>query len=90
MVWNIIVTDTFSKEFKRYKKDKNFMNILDKKIKRLQENPENVGGWLSGKLHGYKSTRIMGKLRLLFRINYDNYSVYLGAIDHRKFDYMRF
>lgn len=90
MNWKIIVTDTFSKEFKKYRKDKEFVNALDKKIKRLQENPENVGGFLSGNLHGYKSTRIVGKFRLIFKIIMDKQEVQLNAVDHRKFNYKRF
>jgi len=90
MKWKIVVTDTFSKEFKKYKKDREFFSALDKKIKRLQENPENIGGYLSGNLKGYKSTRILRKLRLIFKIVSDKLEVQLSAIDHRKFDYKRF
>lgn len=54
MVWKIIPTDTFSRDIKKHKKDSEFLNALDQKINRLQENPENVGGYLSGRLHGYK------------------------------------
>ncbi len=90
MVWTIISTETFSKQFKKHKKDGEFVKILENKIKRLQENPENVGGYLSGKLHGYKSTRILKNLRLIFGIIIEKQEVHLMAIDHRKFDYKRF
>jgi addiction module RelE/StbE family toxin len=90
MVWRIISTETFSREFKKHKKDGEFVKALDNKIKRLQEDPENVGGYLSGKLHGYKSTRILKKLRLVFKIVYENNEIHLMGIDHRKFDYERF
>jgi len=46
-----------------------------------------VGGYLSGRLHGNKSTRLVGKYRLIFEINEKEGIVYLKAIDHRKFDY---
>jgi len=90
MVWKIISTDTFSKEFKKYKRDNEFVNALDKKLKRLKEDPFSVGGYLSGNLKRYKSTRIVRKLRLVFKIVKNGQEVWLIAIDHRKFDYKRF
>ena len=90
MEWKVISTETFSKQFKKHKKDGEFVKILNNKIKRLKENPENVGGYLSGKLNGYKSTRILRKLRLVFKILMEKQEVHLMAIDHRKFDYERF
>ena len=90
MSWEIIVTETFSREFRRYRKNQEFVNALGRKVQRLKENPESVGGCLSGKLHGYKSTRILGKFRMLFRMDHEAHVVYLVAIDHRKFGYERF
>ena len=87
MVWNIGSTKTFSQEVKRYRKNKEFLDALDKNIQRLKETPEDVGGYLSGRLHGYKSTRIIGKFRVLFKIVESAQMVYLVAIDHRKHDY---
>jgi addiction module RelE/StbE family toxin len=87
MAWKIIATKTFSKEFKKYSKNNEFNHALDNKIKRLKENPEIIGGNLSGQLHGYKSTRIIRKFRLIFKILHENKSVQLIAIDHRKRDY---
>ena len=84
MSYEIVITDTFSKEFKKHKRDGEFVNALDKKIERLKEDPNKVGGFLSGKLHGYKSTRIIGKFRLIFKIAENERKVYLSAIDHRK------
>jgi len=89
-MWKIISTDTFSKEFKKYKKNNEFVKALDRKIERLKENPESVGGNLSGRLSNYKSTRIIGKFRLLFKMVEAERKVYLVSIDHRKFDYERF
>lgn len=90
MGWEIIVTSTFSEEFKKHKKEGEFVNALDKKIQRLKEDPKNLGGFLAGKLHGYKSTRIIGKFRLIFKIISEENKVYLCAIDHRKFIYKDF
>ncbi len=90
MNWEISVTEEFSKQFKKHRKDGEFVKALDRKIERLKENPHSVGDRLSGNLHGYKSTRITGKLRLIFKIVLDKNEVQLTAIDHRKFDYDRF
>ena len=89
-MWNVTSTETFSKEIKKFKKNKEFLEALDKKIKRLQEGPHSVGGYLSGKLHGYKSTRIIGKFRLIFEVIDSKKAVYLSAVDHRKFNYENF
>ena len=90
MPWKIIITDSFSGTFKKYKKNKEIEKALDKKIERLKENPHNVGGYLSGRLHGYKSTRLVGKFRLIFQISDSDMKLFLIAIDHRKFDYEHF
>lgn len=82
MTYEVIITDNFSREFKKYKKDQEFLRALDNKIQRLKQNPEEIGGFLSGKLHGYKSTRIIRKFRVIFRI--EDKKVYLMSIDHRK------
>ena len=66
------------------------MDALDKKIQKLKEDPESIGGFLSGKLHGYKSTRIVRKFRLIFRISNQENKIYLSAIDHRKTSYKDF
>lgn len=89
MVWSVIRTDRFSEEFKKFDKNKQFVDALDKKIKRLQEDP-NIGGYLSGRLHGYKSIRLVGNFRILFRTDEKEKRVYLVAIDHRGYDYDRF
>jgi len=50
----------------------------------LQDDPLHVGGWLSGGLHGKKSTRISRKYRLIFTPDEMEKVVYLNWIDHRK------
>jgi mRNA-degrading endonuclease RelE of RelBE toxin-antitoxin system len=87
MSYEVVVTDSFTNELRKHKKDGEFLNALDKKIQRLKENPENVGGYLSGELHGYKSTRIIKKFRCIFKIVEEEKKVYLSAIDHRKTAY---
>jgi len=82
-MWDVKRTDTFLKNFKKYKKDQQVINELDKKIKRLIIDPNAVGGNLSGKLYGKKSTRLTGKLRLIFMIDENTKTIYLIALDHR-------
>jgi len=89
MEWSIVPTKEFLKEIKKHKRNGEFVKALNNKVQRLRENPESVGGFLSGRLHGYKSTRIFRKFRLLFKIVEGKKEVYLSAIDHRKFDYKR-
>ncbi len=90
MSWEVTRTETFSQTFKKYSKNREFITALDKKILRLEENPYNVGGWLSGQLQGYRATRLMKNFRIVFKISEQEHKVYLMAIDHRKFDYERF
>ena len=80
-MYDIQSTDTFLKELKKFKKNNQLLLELDKKIERLKEDPEAVGGRLSGKLHGLHSTRLIKNVRLIFRR--DRNTVYLEAIDHR-------
>ena len=56
--WEIRRTDTFLSEFKKYKKNAEFVHALGNKIARLRENPFAVGAFLSGPLSGKRSTRI--------------------------------
>jgi len=46
-----------------------------------------MGGWLSGELHGKKSTRISRKYRLIFTLDEMEKVVYLNWFDHRKTAY---
>ncbi len=82
--WIVKRTDTFLKYLKQFKNHHEILSELDNKLKRLHSNPASVGGNLSGNLHGYKSTRLSGKFRLIFQIDEKNKVVYLVAIDHRK------
>ena len=90
MPWRIVSTKEFSKSFKKYSKDGKFVRSLEKKIEKLEESPERVGGHLSGRLHGFRSTRIIKKFRLVFKIDEKKSCVYLVGIDHRKFNYRNF
>ncbi len=87
--WVINRTDTFLKYLKKYKTNRDLILELDKKIKRLKENPSIVGKNLAGNLHGHKSVRLTKKFRLIFCIDEKNKIIYLEAVDHRK-DVYRF
>ena len=44
----------------------------------LQEDPLHLGGWLSGELHGKRSTRIAKRYRLIFTLDEIEKIVYLN------------
>ena len=81
--WIVKRTDPFLKDIKKHKKNHERLPELDSKIKKLKEEPLSIGGELSGRLHGKKSTRLVEKFRLIFQIDEENKIVYLVAIDHR-------
>jgi mRNA-degrading endonuclease RelE of RelBE toxin-antitoxin system len=87
MTWEVKRTATFIESLRAIRKNKEALFELDKKMKRLQEDPLHLGGWLSGELHGKKSTRISRKYRLIFTLNETEKVVYLNWIDHRKSAY---
>ena len=87
MTWAVKRTDTFLESLRAIRKNKEALAALEKKLLRLQEDPLHVGGWLSGDLHGKKSTRISRKYRLIFTPNETEKVVYLNWIDHRKTAY---
>lgn len=87
MAWVVKRTDTFLDSLREIRKNRVALEELDKKLKRLKEDPLHMGGWLSGELHGKKSTRISRKYRLIFTLNEMEKVVYLNWIDHRKTAY---
>jgi len=80
-------TNTFVPSLKSIQKNEQALAELVKKIKRLQEDPLHVGGWLSGELHGKKSTRITKRYQLKFTPNESDEVVYLNWIDPREHAY---
>jgi mRNA-degrading endonuclease RelE of RelBE toxin-antitoxin system len=87
MPWIIQRTDTFIESFRKFKDNSKIVAELARKIKRLQADPLHVGGWLSGTLHGKKSTRIAKKYRLIFLPDEREHVVYLILIDPREHVY---
>lgn len=87
MAWVIKRTDTFLESFSFVRNNKKVVAELGKKLKRLSEDPLHVGGWLSGSLHGKKSTRIAKQYRLIFLPDEREQVVYLVLIDQREHAY---
>jgi mRNA-degrading endonuclease RelE of RelBE toxin-antitoxin system len=87
MPWIIRRTDTFLESFRLVRNNAKVVVELARKIKRLQVDPLHVGGWLSGSLHGKKSTRIAKQYRLIFLPDEREHIVYLVLIDHREHAY---
>jgi mRNA-degrading endonuclease RelE of RelBE toxin-antitoxin system len=87
MAWVIKRTDTFLESFSHVRNNKKVVAELGKKLKRLSEDPLHVGGWLSGSLHGKKSTRIAKQYRLIFLPDESEQIVYLVLIDQREHAY---
>jgi len=87
MPWIIRRTDTFLESFRRVRDNSKVVSELARKIKRLQADPLHVGGWLSGSLHGRKSTRIAKQYRLIFLPCEREHIVYLILIDRREHVY---
>jgi mRNA-degrading endonuclease RelE of RelBE toxin-antitoxin system len=87
MAWVIKRTDTFLESFAQVRDNKKVIAEFGKKLVRLQEDPLHTGGWLSGSLHGKKSTRIAKQYRLVFQPDEREKIVYLVLIDHREHVY---
>jgi len=87
MPWIIRRTDTFLVSFHRVKDNSKVVPERAKKIKRLHAVPMHVGGWLSGSLHGKKSTRIAKQYRLIFLPDEWEHIVYLTLIEQREHVY---
>ena len=57
MIWQIERTESFLDALKEHKKNAALLNALEKKMRKLQQDPVSVGGKLSGELHGWQTTR---------------------------------
>ena len=57
---------------------------FDKVLERMREDPNKLGGNMSGNFHGQKSVRLLGKYRLMYRVNDQEKAVYLIGFGHRK------
>jgi len=88
-LYEVCATATFAKSLRQHRRNAALVREVDRKLSRLQVAPEQVGGALAGKLHGYRSTRVLRKFRLIFSIDVDARRVLLHALNHRKDAYSR-
>lgn len=79
MSWSVERTDSFIRSLKEHKRNAELLRALGNKFERLQHDPKAVGGKLSGELHTWRSTRLIRKFRLLFKIDETKQIVYLGG-----------
>lgn len=84
MSYRLKYTKTFEKQIEKIKKkDKALMEEATKKAEKLQEMP-NTGKPLRYKLAPFRSVRVKGKYRLVYRVDEDEREVILVAFGHRK------
>jgi len=77
-------TQTFEKQIEKIKKkDKALMEEAMKKVEKLQQMPY-TGKPLEYRLAPYRSVRVKGKYRLVYRVNEEEKEVLLVAFGHRK------
>ena len=81
----ILYTKTFENCIKKFRKEKDLMKILFKRIKDLKYEPK--GKFLVGKLSGYKSIRVAVKYRLIYKYSNKNEEITLVVFGHRKIVY---
>lgn len=60
--WEIVRTDTFLRDIKKFRKISGLLLELDKKIEKLKEEPESLGKELHGELHPSRSTKYIRSL----------------------------
>ena len=84
MTYRLKYTQTFEKRIEKIKKkDKALMEEGMKKAEKLQEMPY-TGKPLRYKLAPYRSIRVKGKYRLVYRVDEEEKEVVLVAFGHRE------
>ncbi len=84
MTYRLKYTQTFEKQIeKTKKKDKALMEEVAKKVEKLQAMPY-TGKPLKYRLAPYRSVRVRGKYRLVYRVDEEEKEVILAAFGHRK------
>jgi len=77
-------TRTFEKQIEKLKKkDKALMEETAKRVAKLQEAPY-TGKALKYELDPYRSVRVKGKYRLVYKVNEEDGEIILVAFGHRK------
>lgn len=82
-MYRVIYTHLFEKKIKKFKKDKELVAELKKKIEKLLSDPF-IGKPLEYPLVNFRSIRIKGKYRLVYKLNENNKELVLVAFGHRK------
>ncbi len=84
MIYQIAYTKTFKKQIEKIKnRDKNLSEEAMKKVEKLQETPY-LGKPLKYGLFPYRSVRVRGKYRLVYRIYENEKKIILVAFGHRE------
>jgi len=82
-MYRLIYTHLFEKKIKKFKKDKELVAELKKKIEKLLADPF-IGKPLEYPLVNYRSIRVKGKYRLIYKLNENDKELVLVAFGHRK------
>ncbi|VVB86761.1 ParE toxin of type II toxin-antitoxin system, parDE [uncultured archaeon] len=82
-MYRVIYTHVFEKTIKKFKKDKGLVVELKKKIEKLFSNPL-IGKPLESPLGNFRSIRVKGKYRLVYKLNENDKELFLVAFGHRK------
>lgn len=64
--------------------DKRTRRIIRDRIAELADEPEKRGKWLTGPLAGYRSIRVAGRHRVIYRIEEEEVIVVVVAVGIRK------
>ncbi len=64
--------------------DKRTKRIIRDRIAELADEPEKRGQWLAGPLKGYRSIRVAGRYRVIYRIEEEVVTVVIIAVGLRK------
>ncbi len=90
-MYKVSRTNLFEKKVKEFRKDKELVEELAKKIEKLLSDPF-TGKPLQHHLSNYRSVRVRGKYRLIYKINENDKEIILVAFGHRKsvYDFMVF
>lgn len=82
-MYRVIYTHLFEKKIKKFKKDKGLVAELKKKIEKLLSDPF-LGKPLEYPLVNFRSIRVKGKYRLVYKFNENDKELVLVAFGHRK------
>lgn len=82
-MYRVIYTHLFENKIKKFKKDRELVVELKKKIEKLLSDPF-IGKPLEYPLLNFRSIRVKGKYRLIYKLNENSEELVLVAFGHRK------